>query len=116
MSDSLAVTGEAISGLTTVRAYGMESVVGGRVDETLDRQFSAEVRTAVLSSSLFSSAELFAGMLTAAVVGFGVWFGADWGLSAGALVAFLFENQPSLFTKPPQSLPPSEGWIWFPNH
>lgn len=90
VSDSLAVTGEAISGLTTVRAYGMEGVVGDRVDEMLDRQFSAEVRTAVLASSLFSSAELFAGILTAAVVGFGVYFGGDWGISAGALVAFLF--------------------------
>lgn len=90
VSDSLAATGEAISGLTTVRAYGMETVVGERVDEMLDRQFSAEVRTAVLASSLFSSAELFAGMLTAAIIGFGVWFGGEWGLSAGALVAFLF--------------------------
>ncbi|MDJ0791167.1 MAG: ABC transporter ATP-binding protein [Acidimicrobiia bacterium] len=90
VSDSLAVTGEAISGLQTVRAYGMEDVVKGRVDETLDRQFSAEVRTAILASSLFSSAELFAGALTAVVIGVGVVFGADWGLSAGALVAFLF--------------------------
>ena len=90
VSDSLAVTGEAISGLPTVRAYGMESHVKDRVDGTLDAQFSAEVRTAVLASSLFSSAELFAGFLTAIVIGVGVVYGGDWGLSAGALVAFLF--------------------------
>jgi putative ABC transport system ATP-binding protein len=90
VSDSLAVTGEAISGLPTVRAYGMEGHVKERVDGTLDAQFSAEVRTAVLASSLFSSAELFAGFLTAVVVGVGVVYGGDWGLSAGALVAFLF--------------------------
>jgi ATP-binding cassette subfamily B protein len=90
VSDSLAVTGEAISGLPTVRAYGMEGHVKDRVDGTLDAQFSAEVRTAVLASSLFSSAELFAGLLTAIVVGVGVVYGGDWGLSAGALVAFLF--------------------------
>ncbi len=90
VSDSLAVTGEAISGLPTVRAYGMEGHVKDRVDGTLDAQFSAEVRTAVLASSLFSSAELFAGFLTAIVVGVGVVYGGDWGLSAGALVAFLF--------------------------
>jgi ATP-binding cassette subfamily B protein len=90
VSDSLAVTGEAISGLPTVRAYGMEAVVKERVDESLDRQFSAEVRTAILASSLFSSAELFAGTLTALVVGVGVVYGGEWGLSAGALVAFLF--------------------------
>ena len=90
VGDSLAVTGEAISGLPTVRAYGMERTVKERVDTTLDRQFSAEVRTAILASSLFSSAEMFAGMLTAVVVGVGVVWGGDWGLSAGALVAFLF--------------------------
>lgn len=90
VSDSLAVTGEAISGLPTVRAYGMEEHVQERVDDTLDRQFNSEVRTAVLASSMFSSAELFAGVLTAVVVGVGVVWGGDWGLSAGALVAFLF--------------------------
>ncbi len=90
VSDSLAATGEAISGISTVRAYGMEDTVMARVDSTLDRQFSAEVRTAVFASSLFSSAELFAGTLTALVVGVGVVYGGDWGMSAGTLVAFLF--------------------------
>jgi putative ABC transport system ATP-binding protein len=90
VSDSLAATGEAISGLPTIRAYGMEEVVLERVDGTLDEQFSAEVRTAVLASTLFSSAELFAGTLTAVVVGAGVYFGGQWTMSAGTLVAFLF--------------------------
>jgi putative ABC transport system ATP-binding protein len=90
VSDSLAATGEAISGLSTIRAYGMEEVVLEKVDDTLDEQFSAEVRTAVLASALFSSAELFAGTLTAVVVGMGVYFGRPWSMSAGTLVAFLF--------------------------
>ncbi|RLE16988.1 MAG: ABC transporter ATP-binding protein [Actinobacteria bacterium] len=90
VADSLAATGEAISGLSTVRAYGVEEVVMDRVDEKLDDQFKAEVSTAILASSLFSSAELFAGFLTAMVVGIGVVFGPDWGVSAGTLVAFLF--------------------------
>jgi ATP-binding cassette subfamily B protein len=90
VADSLSATGEAISGLTTVRAYGMEDVVMERVDDTLDEQFKAEVRTAVFASSLFSSAELFAGFLTAMVVVLGVVFGSTWGISAGTLVAFLF--------------------------
>ncbi len=90
VSDSLAATGEAISGISTVRAYGMEEIVIEKVDDTLDRQFAAEVRTAVLASSLFSSAELFAGVLTALVVGVGVVYGGRWGMSAGTLVAFLF--------------------------
>ncbi|NHZ71209.1 MAG: ATP-binding cassette domain-containing protein [Proteobacteria bacterium] len=90
VSDSLAATGEAISGISTVRAYGMEDVVMRRVDDTLDAQFSAEVRTAIFASSLFSSAELFAGILTAVIVAIGVSLGGGWDLSAGTLVAFLF--------------------------
>ena len=90
VGDSLSAIGEAISGLPTVRAYGMEDAMAEKVDKTLDDQFSAEVRTAILASSLFSSAELFAGILTAVVVGVGVVFGQEWGMSAGTLVAFLF--------------------------
>jgi ATP-binding cassette subfamily B protein len=90
VSDSLAATGEAISGLSTIRAYGMEDSVMDRVDVTLDDQFKAEVSTAILASSLFSSAELFAGFLTALVVGLGAVFGPTWGMSAGTLVAYLF--------------------------
>jgi len=48
------------------------------------------VRTAIFASSLFSSAEIFAGILTAVVVGAGVVFGGSWGMSAGTLIAFLF--------------------------
>jgi putative ABC transport system ATP-binding protein len=90
VSDALSATGEAISGLPTVRAYGIESEMMEKVDDTLDKQFNAEVKTAVLASSLFSSAELFAGILTAVVIGFGVVLGGEWGMSAGTLVAFLF--------------------------
>lgn len=90
VSDSLAVIGEAISGLSTVRAYGMEDVVMDRVNNKIDKQFKAEVNTAMYASALFSSAELFAGFLTAMVVAVGVVYGPDWGMSAGTLVAFLF--------------------------
>lgn len=102
VGDALSATGEAISGLSTVRAYGIEEAMSQKVDESLDRQFSAEVRTAILASSLFSSAELFAGILTAVVIGVGVVFGGDWGMSAGTLVAFLFLV--NLLIEPVQSL------------
>ncbi|GMQ92777.1 MAG: ABC transporter ATP-binding protein [Acidimicrobiia bacterium] len=90
VAESLAVTEEAISGMSTVRAYGVEDVIMDRVDEKLDDQFTAEVNAAVFASTLFSSSELFAGLLTAVVVGIGVIYGASWGMSAGTLVAFLF--------------------------
>jgi putative ABC transport system ATP-binding protein len=90
VADSLSVIGEATAGLPTVRAFGKESAVMGKVSTALDRQYRAEYGAGALAAVLFSSAELFAGVITASVVAVGVVFGVSWGLSAGTLVAFLF--------------------------
>ena len=90
VADSLSVVGEATAGLPTVRAFGMESAVLGKVSTALDRQYRAEYGAGALAAVLFSSAELFAGVITASVIAVGVIFGVSWGLSAGTLVAFLF--------------------------
>lgn len=90
VGDSLGVIGEATSGLATVRAYGMEDAVMGKVRNTLDRQYRAEFGAGALAALLFSSAEVFSGIITASAVAVGIAFGVGWGLSAGTLVAFLF--------------------------
>ncbi|MDP8959896.1 MAG: ABC transporter ATP-binding protein/permease [Actinomycetota bacterium] len=90
VGDSLAVLGEAISGLPVVRAYGAEAATMERVRATLAAQVGAEYRTGKLGAFLFSSAELFAATITVAVVAAGVVFGAARGVSAGTLLAFLF--------------------------
>lgn len=90
VSDSLGVIGEATAGLPTVRAYGMEDAVLGRVRASLDRQYRAEYGAGALAAVFFSSAEIFSGIITASAVAFGVLFGIEWGLSAGTLVAFVF--------------------------
>lgn len=90
VADSLATVGEAISGLPVVRAYGAEDATLNRVRKALDAQFLAEFRAGRLGAILFSSAELFAGLITAGVIGLGVWLGAARGVSAGGLLAFLF--------------------------
>jgi ATP-binding cassette subfamily B protein len=90
VGQSLGAMGEAISGLPVIRAYGAEEITRTRVDEALNAQFRSEFRTAVLGAGLFSSAELFAGLITAAVVGIGVATGVGAGTSAGTLLAFLF--------------------------
>ena len=56
----------------------------------LGRQFQAEYRAALLGAGLFSSADVFAGTITAAVIAAGVILGAGAGTSAGTLIAFLF--------------------------
>jgi len=90
VADSLSAMGEAISGLEAVRAFGAEDVTLDRVEGTLDSQFREEFRAGRLGAWLFSSAELFAGAITAAVIAVGMFLGVASGVSAGALVAFLF--------------------------
>lgn len=90
VATSLSAVGEAISGLLVIRAYGAEKSTLARVDDALDRQFDDEYRTGKLGAVLFSSAELFAGALTAAVIIAGIWLGVENGITAGTLLAFLF--------------------------
>ena len=90
VAQSLGAMGEAISGLPVIRAYGAEEETRVKVADALDAQFKSEYRTAMLGASLFSSAELFAGLITAAVIGIGVVTGAGAEMSAGTLLAFLF--------------------------
>ena len=97
---SLAAMGEAISGLPTIRVHGAEARTRAKVDAALDAQYRAEFRTGALGAAMFSSAELFAGALTAGVVIVGL-VSAD-GITAGQLVAFLFLV--TLFIEPVQLL------------
>lgn len=87
VGNSLSQLSEAISGLLTVRAHGAEDVTLARVNDAMDDQFRAEFRANRLGAVLFSSADLFAGTITAGVVVIGVLLGD---MSAGTLLAFLF--------------------------
>ncbi|MBW3618866.1 MAG: ABC transporter ATP-binding protein/permease [Actinobacteria bacterium] len=87
VGETLAALSEVIVGLPTIRAYGAEERSRKRVDDAVDAQRSVEFRAGTLGAVLFSSAELFAASVTAAVVAGGVLLGD---ISAGTLVAFLF--------------------------
>lgn len=102
VATSLGTMGESISGLSVVRAHGAEDATLGQVSDALDDQFHAEYRTGILGASLFSSAELFAGLITALAIGVGVLAGDGWGMSAGTLIAFLFLI--NLLVEPVQTL------------
>jgi ABC-type multidrug transport system fused ATPase/permease subunit len=87
---SLGVLSESITAVPIVRAYGIEESTKAKVAEALDRRFWAEFRTARFGNILFSTAEIFAGLLTASLVAAGIWVGVNMGMTAGTLVAFLF--------------------------
>ena len=100
VGESLAAMGEAISGLPTIRAYGAEERTLAKVDDALEAQYRAEGRTGTLAATMFSTAELFAASVTAAVVAVGLLV-SD-GVTAGQLIAFLFLV--TLFIEPVQVL------------
>lgn len=87
---SLGVLSESISAIPVVRAYGTETSTRERVAQALEKRFRIEYKTARFGNILFSTAEIFAGALTAALVVAGVVVGTNQGMSAGTLVAFLF--------------------------
>lgn len=99
---SLAVAGEAISGLPTIRAHAIEERVRDQVGDALERQFRTESRTRILGASLFSTSEVFAALMTIAVVAVGVTTADLTGVTAGRLAAFLLLV--TLFVAPVQLL------------
>lgn len=102
VADSLAVMGEAVTGLPEVRAYGIEQTTMKRVRAALERRSRTEYKTAAFGNTLFSTAEIFAAALTAGVVAAGLLLGAGRGVTAGVLLAFLFLV--NLLIEPVQSL------------
>jgi ATP-binding cassette subfamily B protein len=87
---SLGVLSESITAIPIVRAYGTEESTKAKVAEALERRFQVEFKTARFGNILFSTAEIFAGLLTAVLVVAGVLIGIQIGTTAGTLVAFLF--------------------------
>ena len=102
VGNTLAALSEAISGLAVVRAYGGEATTLAKVDEVIEDEFTTEVRTFTMGAALFSSAEIFAGTITAMVIGVGVLTGTAEGTSAGTLLAMLFLV--TLLVEPVQTL------------
>jgi ATP-binding cassette, subfamily B, bacterial len=90
VGNSLGVLGEAITAIPVVRAYGTEQATQLKVSEALESRFQREFRTNWFGNSLFSSAEIFSGTLTAVIVVAGVIIGANQGMTAGQLIAFFF--------------------------
>jgi putative ABC transport system ATP-binding protein len=102
VGDTMSALGEAVSGLPVVRAYGTEDATVAKVRAVIDQQFKVEHRTFVVGAALFSSAEIFAGAITAGVIAIGVAFGPGWGLTAGTLLGLLFLV--TLLVEPVQTL------------
>ena len=81
---------EVVTGAHVVRSYRVERRIIDDTHRVAARRTAAQVRTSKLAAFLFPSGEVFSVLTVAAVVSIGVALGPDSGLSAGALVGFLF--------------------------
>jgi putative ABC transport system ATP-binding protein len=90
VSDTLTEISESVGGIRVVRGYGHVGATRRRLHRAIDRQYRAQLVARFYFAIMFPLSDVFSGIALAAVVGVGVWWGPDWGLEAGTLVACLF--------------------------
>ena len=81
---------EVVTGAEALRAYGAGPVMAARTKRIAEQRADAFVRAGTIGAFLFPSGEVFSALTVSAVVGVGVARGSVGGLSAGALVGFVF--------------------------
>ena len=89
-SDMLSSLTELVTGAETIRAYGAGELFRRRTKDAVRARRVAQVRANVISACMGSTGDLFSAVSIATVVAVGVWIGPAGGLSAGALVGFIF--------------------------
>ncbi len=86
----LGTIAEVVSGAPTIRAYGAGATMATDVREAVAVKTTAQIKAARLGAFLFPSGEVFSALTVCAVVAVGVWLGPASGLTAGALIGFMF--------------------------
>ncbi len=86
----LSLMTETVSGVETLQAYGAVEPALTRVRDATARRSKTSIRAGIIGAFLFPSGEVFSVFTVTAVVGIGVARGEGAGLSAGALVGFMF--------------------------
>ena len=81
---------ETIEGAETLRAYEATDEYAGRVEMASHERANAYIRAGTIGAFLFPSGEVFSVLTVAGVVTVGLLRGAASGLTAGAMVGFLF--------------------------
>lgn len=90
VADTISEASEAVSGAAVIRAFGYEPVVRERVDMAAERHFGAQMRAQRFFSLYLPVTDIVGAVALATTAGVGVWRGAEWGLTSGQLVSFLF--------------------------
>jgi ATP-binding cassette, subfamily B, bacterial len=89
-AELLGAVSELVSGTETLRAYNAHAPMVARTKKAVKIRSESQVRAGIIGAFLFPSGEIFAVFTIVAIVVVGVLRGVGGGLSAGAMVGFLF--------------------------
>jgi ATP-binding cassette, subfamily B, bacterial len=88
--DTMSAVSEVVMGAAAVRAYGVRERTTARVHKAVDRQRDSSIRAGTIAAFLFPSGEVFNVLTISAIIVVGVIRGPASGLTAGAMVGFMF--------------------------
>jgi ATP-binding cassette subfamily B protein len=88
--DMLASLSELVSGAETIRAYGAGRMFAERAKAAVRRRADAQIRGNVIGAFLFPLGEVFSVVTIAAILVAGITIGPAGGMTAGALIGFIF--------------------------
>ncbi len=90
VSDTLSVVSESIQGVDVVRAYGYRRKTRSKLHHAIDDQYKEQMVAQKYFSFVLPITDIIGVAAIAAVVGAGVYWGPDWGVTSGELIAFVF--------------------------
>ena len=86
----LGSTAELVTGAETLHAYSAGAIFGQRVKKSAKARGDAQTKATMIGALLFPSGEIFGAIAVSSVLFVGLWRGSSSGLTAGALVGFIF--------------------------
>ena len=89
-ADVLTQISEVVSGAETLRAYDAGAHYAAETEKISNRRSNSFIRAGTIGAFLFPSGEVFSVLTVSAVTVVGVWRGPAAGLTAGAMVGFIF--------------------------
>ncbi|HNI34455.1 MAG TPA: ABC transporter ATP-binding protein [Microthrixaceae bacterium] len=90
VGETLTEISEAVMGAPVIRAYGVEGRTRRRLHRAIARQYRSQMRAAWYFALMFPVADVFGAVALGSVIGIGAWWGPEWGLDQGGLVACVF--------------------------
>ncbi len=88
--EMLAAVTEVVTGAEAIRAYDAGAVLGAEAEDAIGTRTGAQIRANIIGAFLFPSGEVFSVLTVGAVIVVGVALGPSSGLTAGAMIGFIF--------------------------